>query len=57
MLGMEQYRKDFWKRLAFVCRYGRISLGEAMEMPQSDMVEFLPAINELIGEENRISED
>lgn len=57
MLGVEQYRKDFWKRVAFACRYGRISMYEVMEMPQSDMLEFLPAINELIGEENRITED
>lgn len=49
---MEQYRKDFWKRMAFICRYGHTGLVDAMAMPTSDSVAFMDAINTLIGEES-----
>lgn len=38
--------------MAYLCRYGRLSIVEAMEMPRSDMVEFMESVNGLIGEEN-----
>lgn len=43
--------------MAYVCRYGHVSIVAAMEIPQSDMVYFLEAINGLIGDENKVSED
>ncbi len=55
--GTEQYRTDFWTRLAYLCRYGKLSIVEAMEMPQYDVVHLLEAVNKLIADENRTSED
>ena len=43
--------------MSYLCRYGRLSIVEAMEMPRSDMVEFMEAVNELIGEENAKPDD
>jgi len=51
---MGTYKKDFWKRLAFVTRYGHQPLNDVMNMPTSDLQDYTEALGELIGEENRV---
>lgn len=55
MHGVKQYRADFWKRMAFVCRYGHTNLPAAMMIPTSDLLEFMEAVGALISEENKVA--
>jgi len=50
---MDEYRTMFWQRIAILCRYGHISLVDAMGMPRSDTADFSEALGKLISEENR----
>jgi hypothetical protein len=54
MAGVESYRENFWKRMAFTCRYGHMSLHDAMEIPNSDSHYFLRELGKLISEENKV---
>jgi hypothetical protein len=51
--GVRNYRADFWKRMAFVCRYGHTDLVVAMGIPSKDLNEFMEAVGQLITEENK----
>lgn len=52
--GVGDYRKDFWKRIAFATRYGHQELGTVMAMPVSDLNSYTTALGELISEENTV---
>jgi len=54
---MDQYEKDFWKKMALACRYGHISINEAMAMPSRDLHKFIDNVLSLIGEENTVHKD
>jgi len=43
--------------MAIACRYGHISINEAMAMPSRDLHEFIDSVISLIGEENTINKD
>lgn len=51
---MGTIKQDFWKRVAFVTRYGHQALPDIMLMPSSDLRDYTDALAELIGEENRV---
>jgi len=55
--GTKNYRADFWKRMAFACRYGHTDLTVAMHIPSKDLNEFMEAIGQLITEENKSPKD
>jgi hypothetical protein len=40
--------------MAFTCRYGHMSLHDAMEIPNSDSHYFLRELGKLISEENKV---
>jgi hypothetical protein len=56
-IDIEQYQKDFWKKIAIACRYGHIGIVDAMMMPSKDLHKFIDCVVELIGEENTINKD
>lgn len=41
--------------MAFVCRYGHTNLPAAMQIPTSDLNEFMEAVGGLISEENKVA--
>lgn len=51
--GTTAYREDFWKRMAFICRYGHMDLNVAMSIPSGDTHPFMEAVGKLISEENK----
>ena len=56
-LSLERWRKrdtrgEIWKRIAFVTRYGHITLTEALTMPVADMRDYAQALSELVKGEN-----
>ena len=57
VLSLERWRKkgaraEIWKRIAFITRYGHISLTEALTMPVADLRDYSEALAELIKAEN-----
>jgi hypothetical protein len=57
-LSLERWRRSnakpkIWSRIAFVTRYGHITLTEALTMPVSDLNDYSEALADLIEEENR----
>jgi hypothetical protein len=42
-----------WKRLAYATRYGHVPLTEVLHMDSTSLADYLAALNEIVGEENR----
>lgn len=56
-LSLERWKKkdakgEIWKRIAFVTRYGHITLTEALTMPVADLRAYGDALADLIQAEN-----
>ncbi len=56
-LNVADFRKNYWKKIAILCRYGHVSLSDAMSMPLSDTRYFTEEVDRLISEENTFSKD
>jgi len=57
--NLREWRENFWKRIAFITRYGRATFSEALDMSIREGEEFSNAIAGLIEGENKLpnSED
>ena len=57
LLALEKWRRsnpvpEIWSRIAFVTRYGHITLTEALTMPVSDLRFYSEALADIVHQEN-----
>lgn len=51
-VGTGGARRKLWRSVAYVTRYGRTSLREALQLDQELLGEYGEALGEIVGEEN-----
>lgn len=51
--GTEDGLRLVWKRVAYATRYGRVGLSEALGLGQDHLQEYIEALGDIVGEENK----